>query len=154
MKKYLLIAGLSFSLLGCGNDSVSFDGVWSGSFNKLQNNCPFSVAPNVNPLFPMTVREDSDKVFTVVAADGSTAVGGQGDGETISFLASAKVFGDFGSIAPYTCESSSSTVGYLDAGDGKALVTVTIFFTNCTSPTDTNTVPNCAAIYFGEANRI
>ena len=121
MKQKLILITLVCSLFGCGSqDTVSFDGVWEGSYTSNQNNCPFSVRSDINPLFPMTVSTDVNDVFTVVAVDGSTAIGGQGSGEVISFIASAPTFGSYGSIAPYSCASTLSTVGFLDAGADKA----------------------------------
>jgi hypothetical protein len=96
----------------------------------------------------MTVSVDANDVFTVVAVDGSVAVGGQGQGEDISFL------GNYGSIAPYTCESVISGVGYLTIGSDQAKVTLTIGFTNCTTPTTTDNPVSCSVLYRGDAQRV
>ena len=142
------------AVAGCGGSSApDFAGTWDGSFTSLQNDCPFSVAQDINPLFPQVVSIDQD-VFTVEAVDGSIATGGQGYGETISFLANADTFGNYGSIAPYTCESSSSAIGYLAIGDNNADVTLTISFTNCTEAGSSAAAISCAVIYFGEAQRV
>lgn len=156
MKKFAVICGLCCSLLACGGGSdPDFAGTWNGSYTSLVNNCPFSVASDINPLFPMTVSIDPSKVFTVTAIDGSVAVGGQGDGEVISFLATASVFGKYGPIAPYTCASSLSTVGYLDAGDDKANVTLTVQFTDCVAPGDPQDKQfDCGVIYYGDATKV
>jgi hypothetical protein len=157
MKKYLFALIICVNLVACGGgSSPTFAGVWSGSYSttNVQNDCPFSVATDVNPLFPMTVSVDANDVFTVVAVDGSVAIGGQGQGEDISFLAQSSKFGNYGSIAPYTCESVVSGVGYLAIGDDQAKVTLTVTFTNCTSPSTTDDPVTCAAIYFGDAQRI
>ncbi len=148
----LLIA----AVVGCGSDAPTFAGTWDGSFTTIQNDCPFSTAApqEINPLFPQVVTIDSSDVFTVVAIDGSVATGGQGDGETISFLANAATFGDYGSTAPYSCESSSAAVGYLGIGDDKAEVTLTYTFTNCTEAGSTNAAISCGVIYFADAERI
>jgi hypothetical protein len=145
MKKYLIALILCVNLGACGGgNSPSFAGVWSGSYSttNVQNDCPFSVNTDVNPLFPMTVSIDANDVFTVVAVDGSVATGGQGEGEDISFL------------AQYTCESVVSGVGYLAIGDDQAKVTLTVTFTNCTSPSTTDDLVTCAASYFGDAQRV
>lgn len=156
MKKIALICGVCCVVLGCGGGSQpDFAGTWSGSYTSLTNNCPFSVASDINPLFPMNVSIDADNVYTVTAVDGSVAVGGQGQGEVISFLASASVFGNYGSIAPYTCGSSLSTVGYLDAGSDKADVTLTVHFSNCVAPGDPpDKTFECGVIYYGEATKV
>jgi hypothetical protein len=157
MKKYLSILILSLNLVACGGgSSPTFAGVWSGSYatTNVQNDCPFSVNTDVNPLFPMTVSVDANDVFTVVAVDGSVATGGQGQGEDISFLAQAPVFGNYGSIAPYTCESVLSGVGYLAIGGDQAKVTLTITFTNCTTSSTTDKPVTCGVIYRGDAQRV
>lgn len=154
MKKRCIILTLCCGLLGCGGDPPSFEGVWSGSFTSLINDCPFSVASDINPLFPMAVTVDANEVFTVVAVDSSTATGGQGDGESISFLAQAPVFGNYGSIAPYSCSSSLSTVGFLDDGEDKARVSLTVAFTDCTTPESTDSAVSCGVIYYGDAQKI
>ena len=157
MKKYLFPFCFAFSLLGCGGgDSPDFAGVWNGSYTSLQNDCPFDVRADINPLFPMTVSIDQDSVYTVTAVDGSVAVGGQGEGEDISFLAQAPVFGNYGSIAPFTCESVLAEVGYLSVGENKARVTMTYLFTNCTAPGtdyDQDNQVSCGAVYFGDATK-
>jgi hypothetical protein len=156
MKKFAVICGLCCSLIACGGGSdPDFSGTWNGSYTSLVNKCPFSVASDINPLFPMTVSIDGSNVFTVTAFDGSVAVGGQGQGEVISFLATASKFGNYGSISPYTCTSSLSTVGYLDAGDNKANVTLTVQFTGCVKPGDAQKKQfNCGAIYYGDATKV
>ena len=155
MKKSLLIFTFVCSLFGCGSeDTVSFDGVWEGSYTSNQNNCPFSVKSDINPLFPMTVSTDVNDVFTVVAVDGSTATGGQGSGEVISFIASAPTFGNYGSIVPYSCASTLSTVGYLDAGTDKARVTLLIQFTDCNTPGSSEDPISCSVIYYGDATKV
>ena len=157
MKRYLLALTLGVALASCGGgSSPSFAGVWSGSYSTtdVQNDCPFSVRTDINPLFPMTVSVDANDVFTVVAVDGSVAVGGQGQGEDISFLAEAPVFGNYGSIAPYTCETVISGVGYLTIGSDQAKVTLTIGFTNCTTPTTTDNPVSCSVLYRGDAQRV
>ena len=158
MKNYALTLVLCLSLLGCGGgEDPDFSGTWNGSYTSLTNDCPFSVtsASGINPLFPMTVTIDANNVFTVTAVDGSVAVGGQGQGESISFLANSVSFGNYGSIAPYTCESILSTVGYLDEGQDKAKVTLTIQFTNCATSSDPDAdQTTCAAIYYGNATKI
>ena len=157
MKKYLVPLCLSLSLLGCGGgDSPDFAGVWTGSYTSLENDCPFDVRADINPVFPMTVSIDSNGVFTVVAVDGSVATGGQGEGEDISFLAQAPVFGNYGSIAPYSCENVLAEVGYLSVGEDKARVTLTYQFTDCTAPgtdNDSDNPVSCGAVYFGDATK-
>ena len=158
MKTYLATLCFSLALLGCGGgSSPDFAGVWNGSFNpsSLQNDCPFAARSDINPLFPMTVSIDNN-VFTVVNVAGEVAIGGQGQGEDISFLAQAPVFGNYGSIAPYTCESVVAEVGFLTAGDTQAQVTMTYQFTNCTAPGtdyDSDNPVSCGAVYFGDATK-
>ena len=158
MKTYLSTLCFSLVLLGCGGgNSPEFAGVWNGSFNtsSLQNDCPFALRSDINPLFPMTVSIDND-VFTVVNVAGQVAVGGQGQGEDISFLAQAPVFGNYGSIAPYSCKSVLAEVGFLTAGDAQAQVTMTYQFTNCTAPGtqyDAENPVSCGAVYFGDATK-
>jgi hypothetical protein len=158
MKKYLLTLSCALALLGCGGgDSPDFAGVWNGSFNtsSLQNDCPFALRQDINPLFPMSVSIDNG-VYTVVNVAGQVAIGGQGQGEDISFLAQAPVFGNYGSIAPYTCESVLAEVGFLTAGDTQAQVTMTYQFTNCTAPGteyDSDNPVSCGAVYFGDATK-
>lgn len=142
------------AVAGCGSDAPTFAGTWDGSFTSLQNDCPFSVAKDINPLFPQVVSIDDKHVFTVEAVDGSVATGGQGYGESISFLANSSKFGNYGSIAPYSCQSSSSAIGYLGIGDDQAKVTLTISFTNCTKAGSSAAAVSCAVIYFGEAERV
>jgi hypothetical protein len=151
-----LICGLSIcGLSACGGgDTPSFQGVWSGSFTTLSNSCPFSVAADINPLFPMTVSVDDNEVYTVVAVTGEQAVGGQGQGQSGGFLARSTKFGNYGSIAPYTCDTIESEVGYLTMGDDKADVTVTIKFTDCSSPDSGDKKTTCGATYFGDAVRV
>jgi hypothetical protein len=157
MKKYLTTLCLALSLFGCGGgDSPDFSGVWNGSYTSLQNDCPFGLRSDINPLFPMTVSVDQNSVFTVVNVRGEVATGGQGEGEDISFLAEAPVFGDYGSIAPYTCESVLAGVGFLTAGASQAQVTMTYQFTNCTAPGteyDSDNPVSCGAVYFGDATK-
>ena len=153
MKKHLLLLALSLNLVSCGNDVESFAGVWDGSYTTVNNDCPFSVASDINPLFPMTITIDPENVFTVVAVDGSTAVGGQGPGEDISFVAQADQFGNYGSIAPYSCTSTSSLVGYLAIGSDQADVTLTVNFNECSTPGSTDAPVTCAAVYYGKATR-
>ena len=156
MKNHALILALCFTLLGCGGGSdPDFSGTWTGSYTSLTNECPFSVASDINPLFPMNVTIDANNVYTVTAVDGSVAVGGQGQGESISFLANSAQFGNYGSIAPYICASSLSTVGYLDEGQDKAKVTLTVTFTDCVAPGDTQDDQfDCAVIYYGNATKV
>lgn len=157
MKIYALILSLCYLLIGCGGSGgdPDFAGTWTGSYTSLNNNCPFPVAADINPLFPMTVTIDSSNVYTVTAVDGSVAVGGQGQGESISFLANAAVFGNYGSIAPYVCASSLSTVGYLDAGENSAKVTLTVEFSDCVAPGDSEDDEfDCAVIYYGNATKV
>lgn len=155
IQKHLLQLSLACGLLACGGgDTPDFQGTWSGSFTKLTNSCPFSVAGDINPLFPMTVSVDVNDVFTVVAVTGEQAVGGQGQGESGSFLAKSARFGNYGSISPYSCESIESEVGYLSMGDDKADVTLTIKFTDCTSPSTGDRKTTCGATYFGDAVRV
>jgi hypothetical protein len=154
MKKLSAFLLLSLSLVSCGGSAApSFEGVWNGSFTRVQNNCPFTVASDINPLFPMTVSVDENDTFTVVAVDGSVAVGGQGKGETISFLAKSPSFGKYGTTGGYTCTSVQSEVGYLTEGDNTAKVTVTHTFTSCTTPNSNKKAFTCGAIYYGEATR-
>ncbi|MEY4667391.1 MAG: hypothetical protein RL518_90 [Pseudomonadota bacterium] len=157
MKRYLVSLFFALSLLGCGGgDSPDFAGVWTGSYTSLQNDCPFDVRSDINPLFPMTVSIDQNSVYTVVAVDGSVATGGQGQGEDISFLAQASKFGNYGSISPYTCESVVAEVGYLSVGENAARVTMTYKFTNCSAPGTDNDEDNpvsCGAVYFGDATK-
>jgi len=158
MKKYLSTLSFALALLGCGGgDSPDFAGVWNGSFNtsSLQNDCPFALRSDINPLFPMTVSVNNG-VYTVVNVAGQVATGGQGEGEDISFLAQAPVFGNYGSIAPYTCESVLAEVGFLTAGDTQAQVTMTYQFTNCTAPgtdNDSDIPVSCGAVYYGDATK-
>ena len=147
MKKQLVILALTFSLMGCGSDTDSFGGVWSGSFTRMTNSCPFTVAEKVSPLFPMTVSIDTNEVFTVVAVDGSTAVGGQGVGENISFLANSSNFGSYGTTLPYVCDPVTVKVGFLSVGDNEANITVTYPFNNCAIPGSSD-IDECVVTYF------
>jgi len=154
MRKEKLIFALLLALAGCGSDAPSFAGVWNGSFTYLDNDCPFSVVSDINPLFPMTVTVNENDVFKVVTVDGNAATGGQGDGETISFLATFEKFDRYGPINPYSCESTETQVGYLTQGDTKADVTLTVYFNNCNTPGSTDQPISCAAIYYGEADLV
>lgn len=154
MKTCRALSLLCCFLLSCGGTAADFAGVWQGSFVRLTNSCQFPVAADINPLFPLTVTIDENEVYTVQAVDGSRAVGGQGSGETSSFLASAPVFGDYGPIAPYNCESVLSSVGFLDRGTDKATVTLKISFSKCRPAGSTSSPRNCAAIYSSESERI
>jgi len=100
-----------------------------------------------------TVSIDANNVFTVVGGEGSVAVGGQGEGEVISFIASAPTFGNFGTTAPYTCATALATVGYLDAGTDKARVTMTYEFTDCAQAGSDDLI-SCGVIYYGEADKV
>jgi hypothetical protein len=144
------------ALSSCGGESApSFAGTWSGSFTTRSNGCPFSVAEDINPLFPMTVTVDEADIFTVVAVNGDTAAGKQGDGETVSFLASSAQFGRYGSITPYSCKKVVSELGYLSVGTDLARVILTVQFTECTTSADPQKrATSCAATYFGEATRV
>jgi len=153
MRKCALVIIFAGYLSGCGDNSSDFAGTWNGSFTSFKNACPFSVDSDINPLFPMTISIDTQDVFTVVAVDGSSAKGGQGNGETISFLAQAPVFGNWGPIAPYSCSSTNSEVGYLQSGSDKARVTLTINFNSCNTPDSPQEAVNCAATYYGDATR-
>ena len=153
MKKLSFVLLLVGAVLGCCDISSDFAWTWNGSFTSLKNACPFSVNSDINPLFPMNISIDSNDVFTVVAVDGSTATGGQGAGETISFLAQAPVFGNWGSIAPYSCSSTLSQVGYLANGSDKAQVTLTINFNSCNTPGSSASAVTCVATYYGDATR-
>ena len=140
---------------GCGGaEPASFEGTWSGAFTSLSNQCPFSVTQDINPLFPMQVSISGDNLFTVNAVDGSTAVGGQGDGETISFTASAPTFGNFSSTstAGFNCTSSTALVGFLTTGDSSANVSLTYSFVGCTDASGSRQ-QDCAVTYFAEATR-
>lgn len=151
MKKLLCVL-LSLSLAGCGDDPVSFSGTWSGSFDRVDSSCPFPVSGDLNSLFPMVVTEQPEGVFVVNAANGDVARGEQGDGESISFTATAPEFGDYGSITPYVC-TSSATLGFLNDGDNNAKISVFIEFNDCVAPTSVTQISTCAVTYFGNAVR-
>lgn len=158
MKKYQLFVIFVIALVGCGgssNEKPDFAGVWTGSYSttSIQNGCPFTVNNDINAVFPMTVSIDANNVFTVVGGEGSVAVGGQGEGEVISFIASAPTFGNFGTTAPYTCATALATVGYLDAGTDKARVTMTYEFTDCAQAGSDDLI-SCGVIYYGEADKV
>jgi hypothetical protein len=102
----------------------------------------------------MTVTVDVNDVFTIVAVTGDRAVGGQGQGESGSFLAKSPRFGNYGSINPYSCKTIESEVGYLSRGEDKADVTVTVKFTDCSSPGSGDRLITCGATYFGDAVRV
>lgn len=154
MRNLFVIFSLALGVAGCGGDAPTFAGVWDGSFTTLDNGCPFSVISDINPLFPMTVTVDENDVFKVVTVDGNVATGGQGDGETISFLATFQKFDRYGSISPYTCDSTETQVGYLTQGSSKAEVTITSYFNNCNTPDSTSEAISCAAIYYGMADLV
>lgn len=155
MKRVIFLLAITLSVLGCGSSTdPDFSGTWDGSFTSLSNRCPFSVASDINPLFPMRVDIDQNQVFTVTAVDGSVAVGGQGAGESVSFLAQSQTFGRYGSSAPYTCASTISSIGFLDVGAPNASVTLTIAFKDCITPADPKKKKfSCAAIYYGDATK-
>ena len=132
---------------------MDFSGTWDGSFTSLDNSCPFTVNPNPGNLFPMNVSVASNGVYTVLAANGDTATGGQGEGETISFTATSQQFGNVGSTAPYVCATAPNYVGYLEQGDNQAIVNVYTIFTNCTQPGNSNTISTCTALYSGNATK-
>lgn len=144
---------LCLVICGCGSDSSSFSGTWDATFTNLDNDCPFTVVDNLDPLFPMTVTEDENGVFTVVAANGDVAVGGQGEGESISFSATSGRFGDFGSILPFAC-SSLSTIGFLANGDDEAKISLVISFTACAGPEAASPVDDCHAAYRWDGRKI
>jgi hypothetical protein len=102
----------------------------------------------------MTVSVDENEVYTVVAVTGERAIGGQGQGESGGFLAKSPQFGNYGSTGAYTCDTIESEVGYLTMGDDKADVTVTIKFTDCSSPGTGDKKTTCGATYFGDAVRV
>ena len=97
-------------------------------------------------LFPMTVTEGENGVFTVRAANGKLAIGSQGEGEDISFTALAPAFGEFGSTLPYICIPSTQ-VSFLSTGTDKADINVSISFTNCVSPASTDQISDCFGSY-------
>ena len=152
MKKVILNLILVSAIAGCGGDTTSFPGNWSGSFTSLTNTCPFSVNEDINPIFPVNVSVDENDVFTVIAVTGEKAVGGQGSGESISFLAKSSKFGNYGSIAPYSCKEILSEFGLLTAGNNQAKATLTIKFNECSTPNSTKVI-TCGATYFGDAVR-
>ena len=146
----LLIVGM---LTACnGGSNPSFPGVWRGSFDSVSTSCEFPVNGDLNPLFPMTINEEADGSISVRAADGSLAIGRQGERETISFSADSPHFGDFGSTRPFVC-TSTSRVGYLGAGDDKAKVSVVILFDNCTLAGAEAAIESCSATYLGDATK-
>jgi hypothetical protein len=154
MKRHLPLLATICALVSCGGTATSFGGVWGGSFTAFTNDCPFPAKSNINPLFPLTVSIDENDVYTVRAVDGSVATGGQGSGETISFLTQAPTFGNFGSIAPYTCETAISYIGFIEKGTDKATVTLQYKFTNCQVDGSSDTTDVCSAVYTAEATRI
>ena len=142
---------LTLILAGCGGgDPPYFPGEWQGTFSDISNQCPFSVREEMNELYPMTISEAGDGTLTVVANDGSIAVGRRGDGESISFSAESAVFGDYGEIAPYLC-TSSARIGYLGAGDDQARVSLVILFLGCSDPVEPDESFDCAVTYSGDA---
>jgi hypothetical protein len=152
--KHLFSLLLLSLAIGCGGEAApSFSGTWDGSFTRLNNACPFSVNQDINPLFPMTISVSDSDVFTVVAVNGDSAVGGQGQGESISFLASSPKFGNYGNTGSYTCQEIVSEIGFLSIGTDKANATLTIKFNDCSSSSDSKSV-TCGATYFGDAVRV
>lgn len=153
MTKYAFLLLPALSLLGCGSDAITFAGEWSGSFTRLKNGCPFTVVQDINPLFPMSISVDDSDTFNVVAVNGDTAAGQQGRGESISFVARGDKFGSHGPTDPYTCASIVAEVGYLAIGNDQAEVTVTHYFTDCATPSSSNSLVSCAVTYYGNAQR-
>ena len=144
--KSLVLLILASILVSCGSSSPTFTAVWSGTFEDLDDNCPFALNANVDALFPLTVNEAADGTFTIIAADGTTAVGGQGDGEEISFSANAPYFGDYGSILPYVC-TATARVAFLSVGETKSEIAIVQMFNDCVVPTSTQ-VTDCFATYY------
>lgn len=139
---------------GCGGDAVDFNGTWDGDLTQLENECPFAVNQSLGPIFPMLVNEDSAGVFTITAANGDVATGGQGEGESISFSTKADSFGSYGSTAPYVCTTITPyNVGYLTQGDNAARVHIFVTFSDCTVSGQTSTVSSCSITYSGDAFR-
>ncbi len=149
----IFIVLLLFICGGCGGDAVDFTGTWDGSITKLDNDCPFTVNQNLGTIFPMQITEDSAGVFTVAAANGDVAVGGQGPGESISFTAKSNSFGSYGSSAPYVCTVSPYTVGYLTQEDNTARVHISVTFSNCAVSGQSASVSSCGITYSGDATR-
>ncbi len=154
MKRYLLIFVTICALTSCGGTETYFGGTWTGSFTPLTNNCPFQLKTEINPLFPLTVSIDENDIYTVEAFDGSVATGGQGSGETNSFLTQAPRFGDYGSLGSFTCEKSTASVGFIEKGSDKATVTLQYKFTNCKSAGSDRTTRVCSTVYSAEATKI
>ena len=155
MRHLGFIAIVSALLTACGGDAApNFAGEWSGSFTRLTNACPFSVNQDVNPLFPMSVSVEDNDVFTVRAVTGETAIGGQGQGESISFLASSPNFGNYGSITPYTCKTIVSEIGFLSIGEDKAKVDLTIKFNDCATAAAPTKITSCGVTYFADGVRV
>jgi hypothetical protein len=152
IKHLLVMTSFCLILNSCGSsDETSFSGTWNGSFTELNSECPFTLNQNLGVLFPMTISDDGQNNFTVRAANGDIATGGQGIGEVISFTARANNFGNFGSTAPYNCttEPEPYIVSYLGLDDTTADVAVSISFTNCT--VDGGSTISCSAYYSGTA---
>jgi hypothetical protein len=147
----LLLAGVALS--SCSSSPQEFSGVWDGRLADLDNNCPFIAVPNLNELFPMTVSEDELGVIHVQAATGERAVGGQGDGETISFVATSPAFGDYDPARSYPCGPSISQVGFITQGDDEAHVSVVISFNSCAAGDGSGTLISCYLSYRGEATK-
>lgn len=155
MRHFGFIAIVSVLLTACGGDAApNFAGEWSGSFTRSTNACPFSVNEDVNPLFPMSVSVDVNDVFTVRAVTGETATGGQGQGESISFLASSPKFGNYGSTGQYTCQKILSEIGFLSVGEDKAKVDLVIKFTDCATADAPTKITSCGVTYFGDGVRV
>jgi hypothetical protein len=146
---------LAFLTLSACGDSEPFDftGTWDGSFNELDNTCPFAVNQSLGTLFPMNVSKDANQVFTVTASNGDSATGSQGEGESISFSAKGAQFGNVGSTAPYTCTVSPYLVSYLEQGENLARTTVLVTFRDCTEPGNSRTLASCSALYSGTATK-
>jgi hypothetical protein len=154
MKRLIAILAVTWTFTGCGGTETYFGGTWSGSFAPLTNNCPFQLKSDINPLFPITVSIDENDNYTVIAIDGSIANGGQGSGETNSFLAKASRFGDYGTSSPFDCESSTASVGFIEKGANNATVTLQYKFTNCRSAGTSKATKVCSTVYSAEATRI
>jgi len=127
--------------------------VWAGTFDSLDNNCPFLLAANVDPVFPLVVKQSSDGVFTILGADGSTTAGGQGDGEEISFSANANSFGDVGSTFPYEC-TTTARITFLSIGSSESEIAIVYSFEDCVTPLDPTDSRDCFATYYYKGMKI
>jgi hypothetical protein len=148
LRKVIAIITVSFALASCGgNSDPSFPGTWDGNLSLTRNTCPFTPISDLNPVFPVSVVDDTNGNFTVTSADGHIA---QGTIEANILVANAPVFGDFGTTGDYTCQSSA-VFQLMNVSGNAADTEDSITFINCATAAAPTVITNCEVDYTGSA---